>query len=161
MAFLLQRKGWPYHSYPMIAFAMLGLGVAIAMRKPLDRVLGAFALVTLLITFVQSIVWFNWAFDKAFDARPLWASVARLGPHPKILAITGEAGLGFPMVRALQGDWVSRQWGLWVAAYLRNLHGAGSAGPHAGSDARRLRGARARDADRGHQEQSADGRAGG
>jgi len=73
------------------------------------------------MTFFESIVWFNWAFDKAFDARPLWASIARLGPHPKILAITGEPGLGHPMVRALQGTWVSRQQALWVDGYLRTL----------------------------------------
>jgi hypothetical protein len=120
LVFFLQRKGWPYHSYPMIAFAMLGLGYALAVRTPRDRALGLFAMATLALAFVQSILWFNWAFDKAFDARPLWASIARLGPHPKILAITGEPGLGHPLTRALQGTWVSRQQGLWVAAYLRN-----------------------------------------
>jgi hypothetical protein len=121
LVFFLQRKGWPYHSYPMIALAMLGLGYALAARRPLDRILGIFATATLAITFFQSIAWFNWAFDKAFDARPLWTTIARLGPHPKILAITGEPGLGHPLVRALQGTWVSRQQGLWVAGYLRIL----------------------------------------
>jgi hypothetical protein len=120
LVYFLQGKGWPYHSYPMIAFAMLGLSYALAARGLRDRALGLFAIATLAITFVQSIFWFNWAFDKAFDARPLWASVASFGPHPKILAITGEPGLGHPMTRALQGTWVSRQQGLWVAAYLRN-----------------------------------------
>jgi hypothetical protein len=129
LVFFLQRKGWPYHSYPMIAFAMLGLGTAIATRKPLDRVLGGFALVTLAVTFVQSMVWFNWAFDKAFDMRPLWSTVASLGPHPKILAITGEPGLGHPLVRALDGTWVSRQQGLWVAGYLRNIRQSGVRDP--------------------------------
>ncbi len=121
LVFYLQRKGWPYHSYPMIAFAMLGLGYALIARTPLDRVLGIFATATLAIAFFQSIVWFNWAFDKAFDATPLWTTVARLGPHPKILAITGEPGLGHPLVRAVEGTWVSRQQGLWVAGYLRSL----------------------------------------
>jgi hypothetical protein len=121
LVFFLQRKGWPYHSYPMIALAMLGLGYAFAARRPLDRILGIFATAMLAITFFQSIVWFNWAFDKAFDARPLWTAIARLGPQPKILAITGEPGLGHPLVRALQGTWVSRQQGLWVAGYLRSL----------------------------------------
>jgi hypothetical protein len=129
LAFFLQRKGWPYHSYPMIAFAMLGLGGALAARKPLDRVLGGFALVTLTVTFVQSMVWFNWAFDKAFDMRPLWSTVASLGPHPKILAITGEPGVGHPLVRALDGTWVSRQQGLWVAGYLRNIRQSGPLDP--------------------------------
>ncbi len=121
LIFFLQRKGWPYHSYPMIALAMLSLGYAFAARRPLDRSLGIFATATFAITFFQSIVWFNWAFDKAFDAGPLWTTIARLGPHPKILAITGEPGVGHPLVRALQGTWVSRQQGLWVAAYLRSL----------------------------------------
>lgn len=129
VVFFLQRKGWPYHSYPMIAFAMLGLGYALAMRPPPGRALGVFATATLAITFFVSIAWFNWAFDKAFDARPLWASIARLGPHPKILAITGEPGLGHPLVRALQGTWVSRQQGLWVAGYLRNLRNSAARDP--------------------------------
>lgn len=129
LAFFLQRKGWPYHSYPMIALAMLGLGYALATRTPFDRAPGIFAIATLTIAFVQSILWFNWAFDKAFDARPLQASIARLGPHPKILAITGEPGIGHPLTRALQGTWVSRQQSLWVAAYLRNLRGGASIDP--------------------------------
>ena len=121
VAFFLQRKGWPYHSYPMIAFAILALGYGLALRPPPGRALGVFAAATLAIAFFESIVWFNWAFDKAFDARPLWASIARLGPHPKILAITGEPGIGHPLVRALQGTWVSRQQALWVEGYLRTL----------------------------------------
>lgn len=129
LAFLLQRKGWPYHSYPMIALAMLGLGYALATRTPFERAPGIFAIATLTVAFVQSILWFNWAFDKAFDARPLETAIARLGPHPKILAITGEPGLGHPLTRTLQGTWVSRQQSLWVAAYLRNLRGGASIDP--------------------------------
>ena len=129
LVFFLQRKGWPYHSYPMIVFAMLGLGYAGARREPRDRALRMFALATLAITFMQSIVWFNWAFDKAFDTRPLWAATAQLGPHPRILAITAEPGLGHPLVRALQGTWVSRQQGLWVAGYIRNLRNRGPLDP--------------------------------
>jgi hypothetical protein len=129
LVFFLQRKGWPYHSYPMIVFAMLGLGYAGARRGLHERALQLFALATLAITFMQSIVWFNWAFDKAFDARPLWAAIAQLGPHPKILAITAEPGLGHPLVRALQGRWVSRQQGLWVAGYVRNLRSSGVLDP--------------------------------
>jgi hypothetical protein len=129
LAFFLQRKGWPYHSYPMIAFAMLGLGYALAVRRPLDRALGIFATATMAVAFVQSILWFNWAFDKAFDARPLWTAIADLGPHPKILAITGEPGLGHPLTRALEATWVSRQQGLWVAGYLHNMRSGGPLDP--------------------------------
>jgi hypothetical protein len=50
------------------------------------------------------------------------------GGHFRILAITGEPALGHAMVRALQGTWVSRQQGLWVAGYLRSLHKHGMLG---------------------------------
>jgi len=129
LAFFVQRKGWPYQSYPMIAFAMLGLSYAVSRCTPRNLALNIFGTATLAVTFVASILWFNWGFDKVFDQRPLWSSVARFGPHPKILAITAEPALGHPMVRALQGTWVSRQQGLWVAGYLGSLHKRGMLGP--------------------------------
>jgi hypothetical protein len=124
IVFLLQRKGWPYHSYPMIALALLALGYTIVSRRPptgRDRALRAMAIIVFAALFSASLLWF----DVAFDARPLQAPVARLGPHPKILAITAEPGLGHPLTRALNGVWVSRQQGIWVAGYLRymRLHG--------------------------------------
>jgi hypothetical protein len=127
--YIMQRKGWPYHSYPMIALAMLGLGFAVVTRTPFDRIRGSVGLGLLAVLFVQSVVWFNWAFDKAFDARPLWDVVARYGPHPKILAITAEPGIGHPMVRALQGTWVSRQQGLWVSFYTQAIRADGALTP--------------------------------
>lgn len=128
--FLLQRKGWPYHSYPMIALAMLAFGHALVSNLPrtaIDRVLRVGAIALFAVLFVQSMLWFNFA----FDARPLQAAVARLGPHPKILAITAEPGLGHPLVRALDGVWVSRQQGLWVDAYLKYMRKHGVIGPQA------------------------------
>lgn len=118
--FILQRKGWPYHSYPMIALALLALGCALVSAKPqtmLDRAVRVGAVALFAVLFVRSMLWFN----AAFDARPLEASVARFGLHPKILAITAEPGIGHPLVHALDGTWVSRQQGLWVAGYLQYM----------------------------------------
>ncbi len=126
--FILQRKGWPYHSYPMIALAMVALGYALASNTPrtaLDRAWRAGAVVLFAILFARSMLWF----DSVFDAQPLQASIARLGPHPRILAITAEPGLGHPLVRALNGTWVSRQQGLWVEAYLEYMRQHGIIGP--------------------------------
>jgi hypothetical protein len=128
--FVLQRKGWPYHSYPMIALVMLALGYALASNTPrttLDRACRAGAIVLFAILFARSMLWF----DVAFDARPLQAAVARLGPNPRILAITAEPGLGHPLVRALNGTWVSRQQGLWVEAYLEYMRQHDMIGPQA------------------------------
>jgi hypothetical protein len=120
VVYLLQRKGWPYHSYPMLALALLGLVVAWMAYVPngrSGRVWRAGALLLLAAVFAKSMLWF----DTAFDARPLQAAVAKLGPHPAVLAISGEPGIGHPLVRALGGKWVSRQQALWVATYADYL----------------------------------------
>jgi hypothetical protein len=119
--FILQRKGWPYHSYPMLALALLGCGWALIVHAPrtaIDRALGVGGVIVLAALFARSMLWF----DTAFDARPLQERVARLGlSHPAILAITAEPGIGHPLVRALGGSWVSRRQALWVATYLAVL----------------------------------------
>lgn len=125
IVFVLQRKGWPYHSYPMMVFALLALGHAITaegsrVRTSRGTLAGALALLAGL--FLQSMVWF----DRAFDARALQPHVARLGPHPVVLAITGEPGLGHPLTRALGGTWVSRQQAIWVAHYESYLRKTGA-----------------------------------
>jgi hypothetical protein len=128
VVYLLQRKGWPYHSYPMLALALLGLGVALMAYVPgsrSGRMWRAAALLLLAAVFARSMLWF----DIAFDARPLQAAVARLGPHPAVLAISGEPGIGHPLVRALGGRWVSRQQGLWVATYAEYLRRYGPLAP--------------------------------
>ena len=116
IVFLLQRKGWPYHSYPMLAFAMLALGYAVASRNTRathGRGVTIGAMLLMVALFVQSMSWF----DRAFDAGFLQAAVARLGPHPGILAISGEGGIGHPLTRAVGGTWASRHQMLLVAGY--------------------------------------------
>src|SRR5258708_17934950 len=68
------------------------------------------------------MIWFNYA----GDARPLQAAVARLGPPPTILAISGNAGIAHPLTRAVGGVWASRQQVLLVASYHRYLRQTGS-----------------------------------
>lgn len=124
IGFFLQRKGWPYHSYPMIALALLAFAYALAslpQQTVPDRAFSVCAVVILAALFIRAMLWFDWA----FDGRPLEAPVAQLGPRPSILAITAEPGIGHPLTRTLAGKWVSRQQGLWVAAYVRRLRSAG------------------------------------
>ena len=129
VVFLLQRKGWPYHSYPMIALALLALGHALVSNVPRTAIDRAFRIGA--IACLRSCSCIHAVVQFCFDARPLQAAVARLGPNPKILAITAEPGLGHPLVRALDGVWVSRQQGLWVDAYLKYMRKHGVIGPQA------------------------------
>ena len=116
VAFFLQRKGWPYHSYPMIGTAMLAAGVTAAAHRGTSVPhgwRGREPAIMLAIVFTCAMAWFNAAFDASF----LRDRVGRLGPHPKILALTSEPAIGHPLVRAVGGIWVSRQQALWVEGY--------------------------------------------
>jgi hypothetical protein len=128
LIYFLQRKGWPYHSYPMVALALLAFGHAITSsndRTALRRGSLAGASAVLAALFGLSMVWFN----HSLDARPLQAAVARLGPHPTILAISGNAGIAHPLTRAVGGVWVSREQELLVTSYDRYLRGTESPDP--------------------------------
>jgi hypothetical protein len=128
LVYFIQRKGWPYHSYPMLAFALLAFGCAMTSgndRTALRRGWLAGASAVLAMLFASSMVWFN----HSLDARPLQAAVARLGPHPTILAISGNAGIAHPLVRAVGGVWASREQELLVASYDRYLRGTEAPDP--------------------------------
>jgi hypothetical protein len=128
LAFYLQRKGWAYQSYPMIALALLALGTAIAktsVQTPLDRRFRQGGLAVLAAIFAAGCMWFN----ATFNVRDIDAPVAQLNLHPKILMLSSEAVIGHPLARNLDGVWVSRQQGLWIREFVRRLRQAGAVDP--------------------------------
>ena len=105
VAFFVQRKGWGYHAYPMVALSMMALGYAVAVVDPATarvRIAASLAAVAIL---ASACVWFN----ASVDIRKLEAAVAKLGPHPKIMMLGGAATIAHPLVRDVGGIWVSRQ----------------------------------------------------
>lgn len=121
-AYILQRKGWPYQSYPMIALALFALAYTVtSLRRDssTSRVarIGGFA--SLAAVFLLGMSWMN----EASNARVLEEPVAKLGSHPRLLALTAEPSIGHPLVRAVGGEWVSRQQALWVREMVKRLRG--------------------------------------
>jgi hypothetical protein len=132
-AFFLQRRGWAYQSYPMLALAMLASGYAIAadaVTPAIPRRRHLAGLLVLAVSFAGGSLWFN----ATVTIGPLDEAVAALGPHPKILMLSGEAAIGHPLVRNLQGVWVSRQESLWVRECVRLARNNGPIDPQ--TDAR-------------------------
>jgi len=120
LAYALQQKGWAYQSYPMIALALLALGVAIAARPattPRGRTPLAGAIAVTVALFACGAVWMN----DTSDAQELVAPVARLGLHPKVLVVSGEASIGHPLTRLVGGTWVSGQQDLWVHEFVARM----------------------------------------
>ncbi len=118
VSFFLQRRGWAYHSYPMVAVALLAMGYALtgaadaAPRSRRREVASAFMLA---VTFVVGMLWFN----VTVYVGPVRQAVEGLKPHPRILVLSGEAAIGHPLVRDIDGVWVSRQENLWIREFVR------------------------------------------
>ena len=116
VSFYLQRRGWAYHSYPMVAVSLLAMGYALTQAAGTrSRAAGALSAVALAVTFMVGMVWF---YANVYVG-PIRQAVEGLVPHPRILVLSGEAAIGHPLVRDLNGVWVSRQENLWVREFVR------------------------------------------
>ena len=118
-AFYIQRRGWSYQSYPMVALANITMGYVLAADAKLrlrDFRLAAMAI--LAVAFVLGGRWFN----TRIYVGPIEDVVARIKPNPRILVMSGEAAIGHPLVRTLQGVWVSRQECLCIRTLARVVH---------------------------------------
>ena len=117
VSFFLQRRGWAYHSYPMVAIVLLALGYAMtaadAASSPRRSDIATMSV--LAGTFLIASLWFN----TNVYVGPIEGPVAGIKPHPRILVLSGEAAIGHPLVRTLHGVWVSRQENLWIREFVR------------------------------------------
>lgn len=128
IAFFVQRKGWGYQAYPMVALGLLAAGCAISAidhGRTSSRRLGVAAMFAVLAMFANACMGFN----AGVDVRQIEDQVARLGPHPRVLMLGAAAVIGHPMVRTLQGTWVSRQESLWVWGIVHRSRGDESIDP--------------------------------
>jgi hypothetical protein len=118
ISFFLQRRGWAYHSYPMVALAILAMGYVLMVQRDTEsrpRRPGLAAMPILAATFLFGSLWFN----TTVHVGPIEQALAGLKPHPRVLVLSGEAAIGHPLVRDLGGTWVSRQENLWIREFVR------------------------------------------
>lgn len=128
ISYYVQQKGWSYHSYPMLALALIALALAFFdrwHRRPsesgADRIKRLASALAAALIAGTTFLWMNFALDFSALAAPIRA----IKPHPKILAISGDIAVGHPLTRAVQGTWVSRVSALWITAgvILRRKNG--------------------------------------
>jgi hypothetical protein len=129
-SFLLQGKGWAYHSYPAIGFALLALAVqlgwsdATTARSTLYRALGV---ACAAVMFAGGMAWFSSQFPR--DTAAIAQAVTDIAPRPKIAMIGGDMSIGFPVTRLVHGRWSERPPSQWVTAGARRLTSQGGIDP--------------------------------
>jgi hypothetical protein len=118
ISFFLQRRGWAYHSYPMVSVALLAMGYVLtgaADVEPRSRRIELASAFMLAVTFALGMLWFY----AGVYVGPIRQAVEGLKPHPRILVLSGEAAIGHPLVRDVGGVWVSRQENFWIREFVR------------------------------------------
>jgi hypothetical protein len=118
ISFFLQRRGWAYHSYPMVALALLAMGYVLTGAGGVEARSRRFVTASGLLmaaTFAFGMLWFN----VTIYLGPIREAVAGIKPNPRILMLSGEAALGHPLVRDVGGVWVSREQSLWLRTLVR------------------------------------------
>lgn len=117
--YYVQQKGWSYHSYPMIALALIALVLAFVdrwHRAGTDIAAGRRQrLASALVGAVVAGASFCWM-DFAVDCSALAGPIRALKPHPRILALSADLAIGHPLTRQVEGTWVSRVSAQWITA---------------------------------------------
>ena len=146
-AYLIQMKGYVNHGLPGVCMALLAAGALAApalvdlrlrggdaalwrsMRRPV--LFGLFPLmVGAPILFGAMLQFTDWEEHKG-----LLPAVQRLAPvQPRMIALSGQLDVGFPVVRRSGGVWVGRPHSLWLTVASLTLIKAGI-----GDDAYRAR----------------------
>ena len=119
VSFFLQRKGWAYHAYPMLALALAALIIGYLQRWPLsspfqrsDGLLRAVSGAFIAVLLVMNFSWFS----TARDTTALIDPIMRSAPNPRVMALSDGTDIGFPLTRKIGGEWVGRGYGMWAAA---------------------------------------------
>jgi hypothetical protein len=112
VAGLVQGKGYLNHGYPAVAMGFLA--VALELSRPgkagrLGALCGAvFALIS------------TYGYAHLPEPYALRDAVVRAGPpHPKLIGVSFDFGLGHPLTRWVGGRWVGRRGSLWVTGNAR------------------------------------------
>jgi hypothetical protein len=102
VSFFLQRRGWAYHSYPMVAIALLAMGyvlTGVGGTESRPRRFAAASIFVMAATFAFGMLWFN----TTVYVGPIKEAIAGLKSNPRILVLSGEAAIGHPLVRDVGG----------------------------------------------------------
>jgi len=113
LTYLIQGNGWSYTGAAFITYSLVAAVTSDALvgsaSTPFFRVANG---VMVALAFACGLAWFA-IVPPEFDA--LEKPVAKLSPHPTLIALTDDIAVGHPLVRHLNGRWVGSSCALFLA----------------------------------------------
>jgi len=106
---------WPFHVLAVLAFGVLALAIppkaagGSLLPRWREKLIGAVVGGALGVGFI-------WLAGEAKNQTALEDALIRLGPHPTVVAISGNIAVGHPLVRRVGGRWAQRVCSLWITA---------------------------------------------
>jgi hypothetical protein len=112
LGWLIQFKGFPYHSIPASGCLMLALAFFVAENRPRLGVGARAATDALLVLPLAFTAWYGPFRDEfAPIVRPMLAGLA---PHDGVAFISDEAVLAWPLSLGRDAPYPSRYYGMWI-----------------------------------------------
>ena len=115
LAFLVQFKGWSYQLIPVRSFAIIGIGLVLALGVKARRGLGMLAVLTLVAT-----LWFGLVMQlktgpyKNYITISLKRALDEMEGTQSLMFLSTNVSSGFPLVRETGLEWASRFPTLWL-----------------------------------------------
>ena len=137
-AYLIQMKGFVNHGLPGVSMALLAAGALAApvladlrlrgWDSPLWRSSRRAILFGLVPVMIGAPILFGAVlqFTDWEEHAGLLPAVQRLAPeHPRMISVSGQLDVGFPVVRRVRGVWLGRSHSLWLTIASLTLIKAG------------------------------------
>jgi len=114
LAWLIQFRGFPYHSIPTSGCLMMTLACLVVENRGKMRPLTMVTMPTILLLPIGFTAWYGpFRDDFAPIARPM---VAGLGPRDGVAFVNYQAVMSWPSSLYRQADYPSRQYSMWILA---------------------------------------------
>ncbi len=116
----IQGKDWAYHGYPAVALIVLVSGwLLLQHAREIAKPAAWTAMLFYSAVLAASATWFA----QHDDIKGLRSAVADLAPpHPKLIAVTDNMQIVYPLVREVGANWVGRTASQWIPTFADYIH---------------------------------------
>jgi hypothetical protein len=131
LAYFEQAKGWQYHYYPAVALLLFMVlrHAKLPWECPQPRRPRFYPILSAVAGTVLGLVALERFRPYSQISQSLEPAIQRRSDRPKVLAISGDLGVGHPLTRRVNGVWVGRVPSQWLSEMVHLLRWSNPAMP--------------------------------